>query len=343
MKALVLTAYKHLEYTDVPNPVPAPDEVLIGVKACSICGSDVHGYDGSSGRRIPPVVMGHEAAGIIVATGAEVQGWRDGDRVTFDSNIFCQECGFCHQGLANLCDRRRVLGVSCAEYRQEGAFAEFVAVPQQVLYRLPDALSFERATLVEPLSIALHAVGRPKVRLGASAVVVGAGGIGLLVIQALRAAGCGRIIALDLVAERLALAERLGATDCLRADAPAILDAIRDLTGGHGADLTFEAVGSSPAVQLAVNAARKGGSVTLIGNVTPMVQLPLQAVVTRELTLYGSCGSIDEYPACLDLLARGVVQADPLISAVAPMSEGAEWFARLCARDPALIKVILKP
>ena len=206
MKALVLEQPNQLVYQDVPQPVIGPDDVLIQVKATGICGSDIHGMDGSTGRRIPPIIMGHEAAGMIAQVGAEVSGWQVGDRVTFDSTVYCGTCYYCRRGEINLCDNRRVLGVSCAEYRQHGAFAEYVGVPQHILYRLPDTLTFTQAAMVEPVSIAVHAVERTPLALNDTAVVVGAGMIGLLVVQALRAAGCGQIIAVDLDPGRLALA-----------------------------------------------------------------------------------------------------------------------------------------
>src|ERR1700680_5017390 len=137
MKALLLSQYRRLELADLALPAPGRDEVLIRVAACGICGSDVHGYDGSSGRRIPPIVMGHEAAGTIAALGTEVSGFAKGDRGTFDSTIFCGACGNCLRGDVNLCDQREVLGVSCAEFKRAGAFAEYVAVPSRILYRLP--------------------------------------------------------------------------------------------------------------------------------------------------------------------------------------------------------------
>src|ERR1039458_7640859 len=134
MKALVLKAYKQFAYEDVSDPEPGPDEVLVAVKACGICGSDVHGMDGSTGRRRPPIIMGHEAAGVIAEVGAKVHGWTAGQRVTFDSTIYCGTCEYCKRGQVNLCNHRRVLGVSCEDYSQNGAFAEFVAVPKQVIY-----------------------------------------------------------------------------------------------------------------------------------------------------------------------------------------------------------------
>ena len=342
MKALVLTGPGRFEYVDVPVAEPADDEVLVAVRACGICGSDVHGMDGSSGRRRPPVVMGHEAAGVVARVGAEVQGWAAGDRVTFDSTVSCGRCHFCRQGQVNLCDERRVLGVSCEEYRRNGAFADYVAVPARILYRLPDGLSFEQAALLETLSVAVHEVRRVGVSPGETAVVVGTGMVGLLVVQALRAYVCDRVIGVDLDAGRLALAEKFGAVT-VSGDAQTVAAAVRESTGGAGADLAIEVVGVSPAVQTAIAAVRKGGRVGLIGNVSPMVELALQAVVTRELALYGCCASSGEYPESIDLLASGRVDVGPLISAVAPLSEGAGWFDRLYGGAPGLMKVVLQP
>jgi L-iditol 2-dehydrogenase len=342
MKALVLTGPGRFEYVDVPVAEPADDEVLVAVRACGICGSDVHGMDGSSGRRRPPVVMGHEAAGVVARVGAEVQGWAAGDRVTFDSTVSCGRCHFCRQGQVNLCDERRVLGVSCEEYRRNGAFADYVAVPARILYRLPDGLSFEQAALLETLSVAVHAVRRVGVSPGETAVVVGTGMVGLLVVQALRAYGCDRVIGVDLDAGRLALAERFGAIT-VSGDAETVAAAVSEMTGGAGADLAIEVVGVAPALRTAIASVRKGGRVGLIGNLSPMVDLALQAVVTRELTLYGSCASSGEYPESIDLLASGRVDVGPLISAVAPLSEGAGWFERLYGGAPGLMKVVLQP
>ena len=143
MKALVLNEYNRFDYQDMKTPPIGPTDVLVQVKAVGICGSDVHGMDGSTGRRQPPVVMGHEAAGIIHETGSVVTQWKMGDRVTFDSTVYCGDCWFCGRGDINFCDNRRVLGVSCDDYRCHGAFAEYVAIPQRILYRLPEKLSFE--------------------------------------------------------------------------------------------------------------------------------------------------------------------------------------------------------
>lgn len=343
MKALVLEEYNHFVYVEMPKPQIGAKDVLIQVKACGICGSDVHGMDGSSGRRIPPVIMGHEASGVIVETGDGVSDWRVGERVTFDSTVYCGECFYCRRGEINLCDNRRVLGVSCDEYRQHGAFAEYIAVPQHILYRLPTGMSFEQAAMVEAVSIALHAVGQVPITLNDTAVVVGTGMIGLLVVQALRAAGCGQILAVDLDQDRLDLACKLGADAGLNSQTLDAQGEVRMRTGGRGAEIAMEVVGISPTLNLAIQCLKKGGALGLVGNLAPNTEFPLQYVVTRELTLYGSCSSRGEYPACLDLIARGTIDVDALISAVAPLSEGASWFDRLYGGERGLMKVILTP
>jgi L-iditol 2-dehydrogenase len=343
MKALVLKEYKKFSFEDVAEPEMRPEEVLVAVKACGICGSDVHGMDGSTGRRRPPIIMGHEASGVITEIGRGVTGWTRGDRVTFDSTIYCGECEYCREGMINLCDRRRVLGVSCEDYRQHGAFAEFVAVPPRILYRVPEGLAFEHAAMVEPFAIALHAVRRSPPALNDAVVVVGAGMIGLALVQALSHSGCGKLIVLDVADDRLATAAKLGATHTINSGSQDGLSAIRGLTHGQGADVSFEAVGVTPTVDLALSCLRKGGATTLVGNVAPKIEFPLQVAVTRELTIHGSCASRGEYPACLDMLARGALKAAPLISAAAPLAEGAGWFERLYRKEPGLLKVVLKP
>lgn len=344
MKALVLEDYMKFAFKEYPDPVlRSPDDVLIRVRAASICGSDVHGMDGSTGRRIPPVVMGHEASGEIVEVGAEVDDFRPGDRVTFDSTEYCGECFHCRRGEVNLCDNRKVLGVSCADYRRDGAFAEFLVIPKRILYRMPDSLDFVDASIAEPAAVAAHAAAITPIAMGDSMAVVGAGLIGLLLIQILRAHSPGTILAMDTDPERRRAALAAGATASLDPASPDIQDAILGLTKGRGFDRSFEAVGATAPIKTAIAATRKGGSVTLIGNVSPNAEIPLQSVVTRQISLLGSCATSGEYPLVLDLLAHGKINARSIISAVAPLSEGASWFARLHAHEKGLLKVVLEP
>ncbi|HEY0794225.1 MAG TPA: galactitol-1-phosphate 5-dehydrogenase [Acidisarcina sp.] len=343
MKALLLSEYKHLSVVDLPPPVPGPGEVLVEVAACGICGSDVHGYDGASGRRIPPIVMGHEAAGIVAAVGSGVSEFIAGERVTFDSTVYCGECEFCQRGEVNLCDNRQVVGVSCGEYSRPGAFAEFVAVPARILYRLPDALSFRDAAMLEAVSVALHGVHVSELRGGETALVIGAGMIGLLLLQAARVGGCSRVFVADIDASRLTLASELGADHTFNASGAALEQAVLNITGHNGVDVVFEAVGRNETVNSAIDCVCKGGKVTLVGNIAREISLPLQRVVVRQIRLQGSCASAGEYPEAIELVSSGRIKVGPLITAVAPLSDGAEWFARLYAREPNLMKLILDP
>ncbi|MEK6398326.1 MAG: galactitol-1-phosphate 5-dehydrogenase [Terriglobus sp.] len=343
MKALLLEEYSRLEVKDVPVPEVGPDEVLIRVGACGICGSDVHGYDGSSGRRIPPIVMGHEAAGVIEKVGSDVADWKAGDRVTFDSTVYCGTCDYCLRGEVNLCNNRQVVGVSCTEFRRHGAFAEYVSVPARILYRLPEDFPMEEAAMLEAVSIALHGVNVTKMKGGESALVIGAGMIGLLTAQAARAKGCKFVMIADVDAARLKMAEEVGIPDTLHMSGKELIDEVLKRTGGECVDVVLEAVGRGETVVASIECVRRGGTVTLIGNIQPEVPLPLQRVVTREVRLQGSCASAGEYPEAIRLMANGAIRVKPLISAVSSLEDAASYFARLHAREAGLLKVVVAP
>jgi L-iditol 2-dehydrogenase len=343
MKALLLSEYNHLEMKDLPSPTPAPDELLIRVAACGICGSDVHGYDGSTGRRIPPIVMGHEAAGIVAATGSSVTAFKPGDRVTFDSTVYCGACDFCLHGAINLCDNRQVIGVSCGEYRRAGAFAELLTIPARIAYLLPENLSFAEAAMLEAVSVALHGVAVSQMIGEETVLVIGAGMIGLLLLQAARAAGSSRVFVSDVDPTRLKLAADLGADQTIQASGSPLIEEILRLTGGRGVDIVLEAVGRDETIATGIDCVRKGGTVTLVGNISPQVTLPLQKVVSRQIRLQGSCASSGEYPQAMQLIAEGKIKVAPLITAVAPLSDGPSWFNRLHAREPNLMKIVLDP
>jgi L-iditol 2-dehydrogenase len=343
MKALLLSKYNQLDIADLPAPVPGPDEILVRVAACGICGSDVHGYDGTSGRRIPPIVMGHEAAGVVSAAGSGVTKFKPGDRVTFDSTVYCGQCEFCLQGEINLCNNRQVVGVSCGDYRRAGAFAEYVVVPQRITYHLPEGLEFQEAAMLEAVSVALHAVRISEMKGGETALVIGAGMIGLLTLQAAKAAGASQVLIADIDRTRLERAETLGADATLLFSGNELVQEILRRTGGRGVDLVLEAVGRDETISASIASVRKGGTVTLIGNISPQVKIPLQVVVSRQIRLQGSCASSGEYPEAMELLANGKIKVKPLITAVAPLSDGPQWFARLHAGEPNLMKVVLDP
>jgi L-iditol 2-dehydrogenase len=296
--------------------------------------------------------MGHEAAGEIDQVGPKVEGWAAGDRVTFDSTVYCGRCPACERGAVNLCEHREVLGVSPGTYRRHGAMADYLVVPARILHRVPPGLPFEHAAFAEPLCIALHAVSRVHSAdsphpLKGPAVVIGAGMIGLLVIQVLRHFGCSSIVAVDRNESRLRTAAALGATATVPVDGTGeeqTLAAIRHHTGEAGAPLILEVVGIEPTLSLAVKATALGGQLVLVGNLSPEPRIPLQRIVTGELTVFGSCGTAGDHPLALRLLEQGAIQVAPLLSHLVPLAEGPEWFKRLSSPAGAeTLKVVLQP
>lgn len=343
MKALVHTAPGKFELQNIPMPHVGERDVLIAVKAVGICGSDVHGATGKTGRRIPPIVMGHEAAGVVAETGPAVSRFHKGDRVTFDSTIYCGECADCRAGRINLCPNRRVLGVSCNEYKRDGAMAEYISVPEHIVYALPPQMSFEDGAMIEALSIGVHAAKRASLQKGQNVAVIGCGVIGLMIVQAARAAGCGTLFALDVDAFRLKQAGSLGVDILINSATDDPRKVSLDKTGGLGVDAVFEAVGHSKTVNTALELVRKGGDVVLVGNLEPRIDFPLQRAVTSELRLSGSCASAGEYPECIRLISSGSVDVKRLISVTAPLSEGGVWLQKLLENKEPLLKVVLDP
>ena len=343
MKALVLEEYNKLVYKDVPDPEIHCNEVLVKVMACGICGSDVHGLDGSTGRRIPPMIMGHEASGIIIKTGTDVKDWKSGDRVTFDSTVYLLNDWFTLNGMYNLSDNREVLGVSPGTYKRDGAFAEFISIPQHILYKIPENVTFEQAAMVEAVAVALHSINISGIKTGDKCVVVGAGMIGIFILKLLKMSGASKIISIDINPKRLEQAVKAGADHTFLSTEEILEEKIKALTGNRGADISFEAVGNSETVNIAIEILRKGGKTVLVGNVSPKVDFPLQKVVTRELKVLGSCAIRGEYQVVLNLLETGKINVDDQISAVAPLSEGAIWFNKLYRKEEELNKVILVP
>ena len=240
------------------------------------------------------MIMGHEASGIIELAGYEVNGWKVGDRVTFDSTVYPLNDWYTLQGRYNLSDNREVLGVSPGTYNRHGAFAEYIAIPQHILYRIPDQVTYEQAAMVEAVAVALHAVNVSGIKTGDDCAIVGAGMIGLFIIKLLRVAGAGRIIAIDINPSSLQRASKAGANDTFITDGENLDEKIKSLTYNRGTAIAFEAAGYSKAVNIAIDIVRKGGSVVLVGNTSPVIDFHLQKVVTRELKIQGSCARSEE-------------------------------------------------
>jgi L-iditol 2-dehydrogenase len=343
LKALLYTKPYTFEYTDVPDPAVGDDDILVRVKACGICGSDVAGHTGKTGRRLPPVIMGHEAAGVVERTGAHVHGFQPGDRICFDSTVYCNQCPACRQGLFNRCVQRQVLGVSVPEFKRQGAFAEFVAVPHWICAKLPEKMSFVQASLLEPASIGTHAANRPSIVKSDTIVVLGAGTIGLFILQAARLRGAQTAIACDLNDFRLDLARQVGADVCLNPGKVDLKQEILDRTQGRGADVAFEAIGFAETFRQAISITRTGGTVTAVGNLQKETEFNLQELVSRELTFTGSYASAGEFRTCIDLIASGRINVAPLVSEVLPLADGPSAFQRLLDGKENLLKIVLEP
>jgi len=340
MQALVYHGPRQLQIESVADPQCGSGDVLIRVRASGICGSDLHGYLGISGRRIPPMIMGHEFAGEVVAVGAGVQYLSVGDRVAVQPMLFCGECEMCRQGLTTRCAHRKMLGVMDVN----GSMAELISVPGRLVYKLPDSVDDIHGALLEPLAVAYSAVSRV---VGADArhtLVVGAGTIGLLVVQVLRAKFPQMaILVSDTNVHRLGLAKEMGADHTLVAQADEVETGVKTATSGEGVDLSFEAVGISATVQQALGNLRSGGTCVWIGNSAKVIDLNMQDVVTRELTIRGTYAYTHAaFGEALKMLESGRLNLDPVVSRVCRLAEGPEMFEKLVLGTDDLVKVVLK-
>ncbi len=338
IKGLVYHGPKILKWEDVNDVEPKADEVKIRVKAVGICGSDVHGYLGLTGRRISPMIMGHEFSGIIVDVGKDVREFREGDRVAPYPVDFCGECEMCREGSFHLCCNKKQFGV----LNVNGAFAEYICIPGKLCFKLEDDVSFSVGSLVEPLSVAYRAVNRAADLTGKTVLIVGAGTIGLLVLACAKMKNLARIIVSDISDSRLEKALSMGANTVINPKNKNFKEVIDSVTDGSGVDVALEAVGASPTVQQAMSALHFGGTAIWIGNSSKMIEINMQEVVTRELRVYGSfLYSFDEFAHVVDLLNRKELSVSALISLEAVMNEGPELFKRLADDPGSLIKVVL--
>jgi L-iditol 2-dehydrogenase len=320
-RAAVLYGYRDIRIEPRPTPAIGPEEALLRVRACTICGSDLHYYD--HGMPIPgPMVIGHEFAAEVVALGERAQGFDVGARVAVEPGISCGACEQCQHGYPNLCPRVRF----CSSPPVDGAIQEFMAFPTHALFALPPELSFVDGAMLEPLCIAVKSLDFGKLRVGETAAVIGCGGVGLLIIQLLRAAGATEIYAADRLAFRRAAAIRAGATATLDPAEP-----VRDLlecTGGRGVDVAFEAASSSATPQQAIEMARIGGRVVLVG-IQPDDTVVLHTSVLRRkaIALSPVRRAAHAYPRALALVRRGLVQLDWLVTHRFPIEQTNAAFA----------------
>lgn len=341
MKALRLEAPCHFSYTDISEPDIQEDEVLVRVKACAICGSDIHGCDGKNGRRIPPIIMGHEASGIIEKAGAKVTHFVHGDRVTFDSTEYCSTCWFCMHGYHNLCGSRRILGVSTDTYKKDGAMAEYIAVKARTLYRIPAEVSFEEACLAEPLAVGMHAVRLSEVREGQNVAVIGAGTIGLMTLLAVRSKNPAHVVVSGRHAYRQQAAYAMGASDVVGDEGDELDKTGRFYTHGRGMDIVYDTVGTEKTFKTALKVVRNGGKIICVGNCDKEIAFPLQECIVRQISIICSYSQEGEFAECLARIADGSINLEYFTRNTIPLSEGAAAFERLRKKESDLLKVII--
>lgn len=334
MKALVYAAPNQMEVQDMPEPVPGADEVLIQVAAAAVCGSDVHGFQGRSRIRVPPMVMGHEFTGRVRSLGAEVQGLSIGQRVVIQPLLSCGQCVYCRNGHTNACPQRRLIGA-----HEPGAFAQYVIVPSKVVYPLPDSLSDVEGALVEPLANAVHMLNLAPAETYRDVVILGAGTIGLLTVALARFNGARHVVATDVDGEKLRIAEQLGADATLDARKADTTDRVLSMTGG-GAGLVIDTAGFTVTRQQAIAVAAPEATVVLLGLGEPSSDLPILDVINREVSVRGSYSCTDlEFRRSIDLLADRRISVGSWIE-TAPLGEGPASFERLASHAPGLVKIV---
>jgi L-iditol 2-dehydrogenase len=338
MKGLVYHGNEVLKWEEVQDVTPDDNEVKIKVKAAGICGSDVHGYQGITGRRIPPMIMGHEFSGVVSDVGKSVKKLTPGDRVTAYPMDFCGTCLSCRHGKMQFCPDKKQFGVLSVN----GAFAEYLCVPEKVCYKLHDNISYSAGSMVEPLAVAFRGVEHAGDIEGKTILVVGSGTIGLMITACAKAKHPAKIIVTDLSDTRLNVAKRMGAEITINPSNSEVKEVIMDNTEGQGVDISFEAVGNTPACVQSLETLKVGGTSIWLGQGKKTVEIGMLDIVTRELNVSGSFTyGLDDFKAAVEMLNNGRIDPEPVISEEVPMGQAAQWFEKL-KRPEELVKVILK-
>lgn len=339
MKALVYRGPEDLRLEDVADVFPKDNEVKIRVKAVGICGSDVHGYAGLTGRRIAPMIMGHEFSGEVTEVGKAVKQLKAGDRVAPYPVEICGTCEFCRKGMEHICLNKKAYGVlDC-----NGAMAEYICVPENIAFKLDGRVDYSTGAMIEPMSVALRGVDNAGDLAGKNVLIVGAGTIGLFALVLVKMRNPARIFVSDLSAHRLGVAKRLGADVLIRAGQEDTAETVRKGTGGLGADVSIECVGVTPTTQTAISSLKLSGTSVWVGNSAKFIQANMQEIVTHELTVRGSfLYTIRQFKEIIDILGGGSVDITPIISREISLEEGPEMFHTLYKAPGNLIKVVIR-
>lgn len=326
MQRFRLHGPKQLVLDDVPEPSPDSGQLLISVSSVGICGSDKHYYSqGRCGPFVPrtPFALGHEFSGIVAALGSAVAGFQVGDAVAVDPLLACGNCPMCRSGHANLCPEKRYMGSAAAWPHVDGAMGDKICVPAGNVYRLPQSISLSTAAMIEPASVAFHAVRRAGEVVGATVLIIGGGAIGQLILRTAKALGAKRAVLVDVQEYNRNAGLRSGAdlaVDPLAEDAVAQLESLAP----GGFDIAWEAAGAAPALTLAIERVRRGGVVVQVGTLPDLVQIPANLIMAREIDLRGSVQYHKAFPDVIALLATGRLQIDDLVTQRFPFARAPE-------------------
>jgi len=335
MKALVLNAPTDLAQASIADAANGDGEVLVKVTRSGVCGTDLKIFQG----QIPvnyPRVMGHEMIGEIADAG-NTSGIAIGTRVIVDPVIYCGNCFHCQAGRENLCPNGHLIGRDC-----DGGFSEFMAAPSDAVFPLPDNISDNSAPLIQVMTTCLHAQNLAPVRPGETIAIIGLGVAGQLQVQLAKARGAGLIVGITGSATRRSMAEKLGA-DVTLAPGDDVAEKVRSLTGGHGVDMVIECAGAMSAFAQAIDFARPGARLLLFGIYTATeAALPFYELYYKELSIISArAARRADFPACIDLVSRGEIDLDSLVSHVLPLSELSAAIRMLEKRDDSRMKVVL--
>ena len=338
MKALVYEGPRQMPIREYPECFPKAGEVKIKVKYCGICGSDVHGYTGASGRKIPPMIMGHEFSGVITEVGEGVTKFKVGDRVAVQPVQYCGECEFCRSGNMNICANRRGLGVLDVD----GAFTEYICMHERYVFGLADTVTDAEGSLLEPLAVAYHAVGHAQPLEGKNVLIAGTGAIGLLILMLVKANNAAKIVVTDLSEDRLALAREFGADIAIN-PVEQDLDAVLKEAGiRDNIDVAIECVGATPTCQQTVDFVKIQGRIVWVGNAAKMVTINMQSIVTREVSIAGTYAFTEEdFAGALKLLEQKKIPAERIVSRIVKLEDTVAAFEDLTKGAGKDIKILV--
>lgn len=333
-----LVAPEKILFEKTKIPLLGEKEVLIKVKICGVCGSDVHSYKGKHPFVHPPIVLGHEFSGVIHQIGTRVNSFSPGDRVIVEPNIVCGKCYNCLHGRYNICTNLKVVG--CVGY--DGAFAEYVAVPEKKVLRLPGNISFEKAALVEPVAVAVHAVRKAKQKINDVVVILGAGTIGLLVMQVAKLAGAGKVIVTDVLDYRLKKAGELGADRLVNPASQDLIKIIQEKYGRNEVDLIYDCVGIEETISQAIQIARKGIRIMVIGVPEERIEVDLSLIQDRELEIVGSLMYVrEDFKAAIDFIQKEKLKVKPLVTHHFKLKDVDKAFHLITEEKKEVLKVLI--